>query len=271
MDRVEIRDDQVLNMDAIAPGLHGLRITFVNVFGVEHPDGGWTLVDTALPYCAGIIKRWAEKMFGRGPRAIVLTHGHFDHVSAATELCKEWDVPVYAHRLEFPYLTGEREYPKPNVGAGGGMMSLLSPLYPRGPVDLRPRLEDIGTEGNEEAMMPGWQLLETPGHTPGHVSFWREEDRVLISGDAFCTTKPESFFEVALAQNPEVHGPPSYFTSDRTAAGASVRKLARLGAEVVAPGHGRAMAGAGVAQSLRELADRFGELAVPENVRHEAA
>lgn len=212
MDEVEIRDDKVVSMDSIAPGLHGLRITFVNVFGVEHPEGGWTLIDAGIPYSAGLIKRWAEKTFGRAPRGIVLTHGHFDHVSAATELCKEWNVPVYAHRLEFPYLTGEKEYPKPNIGAGGGMMSLLSPLYPRGAVDLRPRLEEFGPEGDDVAMMPEWRLVETPGHTPGHVSFWRESDRVLIPGDAFCTTKPESFFEAALVQHPELHGPPSYFT-----------------------------------------------------------
>ena len=271
MDKVEIKDDQVVNMDAIAPGLHGLRITFVNVFGLEHPGGGWTLIDAAIPYSAAIIKRWAEKMFGRGPRAIVLTHGHFDHVSAATELANEWDVPVYAHRLEFPYLTGEREYPKPNVGAGGGMMSLLSPLYPRGPVDLRPRLVELGTDGQPAPMMPGWAVVETPGHTPGHVSFWREEDRVLIPGDAFCTTKPESFFEAALTQSPEVHGPPAYFTSDWNSAGASVRKLARLEPAMVAPGHGKPMAGTGLAKAIEELAARFGEVAVPENVKHDAA
>jgi glyoxylase-like metal-dependent hydrolase (beta-lactamase superfamily II) len=120
-------------------------------------------------------------------------------------------------------------------------------------------------------MMPGWRLLETPGHTPGHVSFWREEDRVLIPGDMFCTMKPESFFEAALVQKPEVHGPPLYFTSDWNAAGASVRKLARLGAEVVSPGHGKPMAGAVVAESLRDLADRFEEIAVPENVKDTAA
>ena len=53
----------------------------------------------------------------------MLTHGHFDHVSAAAELASEWRVPVYAHRLEFPYLTGESEYPRPNVGAGGGLIA----------------------------------------------------------------------------------------------------------------------------------------------------
>ena len=94
MDKVEIRDDQIVSMDAIAPRVHGLRITFVNVFGVEDPQGGWTLVDAAIPYSATLIKRWAEKTFGRPARAIVLTHGHFDHVSAAAELAKEWNVPV---------------------------------------------------------------------------------------------------------------------------------------------------------------------------------
>jgi glyoxylase-like metal-dependent hydrolase (beta-lactamase superfamily II) len=271
MEKVQIRNEDVVGMDAIAPGLHGLRIAFVNVFGVEHPDGEWTLVDAALPYSAGIIQRWAKKMFVRPPRAIVLTHGHFDHVSAATELCQEWGVPVFAHRLEFPYLTGEREYPKPNVGAGGGMMSLLSPLYPRGPTDLRPRLRDLGTEDEQSGVLPGWSLLETPGHTPGHVSFWRQSERLLLPGDAFCTTKPESFFEAALAQQPELHGPPAYFTSDWGSAGAAVRKLAALNADIVAPGHGRPMAGAGVAESIRDLAERFGEVAVPENVKHEAA
>jgi glyoxylase-like metal-dependent hydrolase (beta-lactamase superfamily II) len=270
MDKIEIRDEQVLDMEAIAPGLHGLRILFVNVFAVEH-GGRWTLVDAALPHSAAIIRRWAGKRFGCAPQAIVLTHGHFDHVSAAAELSQEWNIPIYAHRREFPYLTGEQEYPRPNPAAGGGLMSVLSPLYPRGPFDLRGRLQDAGTEGNEMAAMPGWKLLETPGHTPGHVSFWREQDRTLLPGDAFCTTKPESFFEAALAQKPEVHGPPAYFTWDWNLAGASVRKLAALHPNVVAPGHGRPLAGAGVAQSIQELAVRFGKVAVPENMKDSAA
>ena len=72
MNKVEIRDDQVLAMDEIAPGVHGLRITFVNVFGVVTGDGNWTLVDAAIPFSAGIIQRWAEETMGGPPKAILL-------------------------------------------------------------------------------------------------------------------------------------------------------------------------------------------------------
>ena len=118
MEKVDIGEDQVMPMNAIAPGVEGLRIAFVNVFGVTHADGSWTLIDAAIPYSAGRIRRWAEEKFGRAPNAILLTHGHFDHVSAAKELAEAWDVPVYAHSLEFPYLTGKAEYPAPNGRCG---------------------------------------------------------------------------------------------------------------------------------------------------------
>ena len=136
MPEFTIPDEQVVPIDEIAPGVRGLRIIFVNIFAITHPDGSWTLLDAGLPRSETVIRRWAEKHFSTAPNAIVLTHGHFDHVSAAGELAREWNVPIYAHRLEFPYLTGKQEYPPPNVGAGGGLMSLLSPLYPRGPVNL---------------------------------------------------------------------------------------------------------------------------------------
>ena len=270
MDKVEIGDDQIVSMDAIAPGLHGLKITFVNVFGVTHEDGSWTLIDAAIPFSASRIKSWAEKTFGRPPNALVLTHGHFDHVGAAKTLAEDWDVPVFAHPLEFPYLTGEKEYPAPDWKAGGGIMPLMSPTLPRGPVDLGSRLKARPGEGSELSLaeMPGWTLVHTPGHTPGHVSFFREKDRTLLVGDAFCTTKPESFFAANITQPAELHGPPAYFTSDWSAAQASVRKLAGLRPKTVAPGHGKPLAGDEVPEALHKLADDFERIAVPEDVKH---
>lgn len=264
MDHVEIPAPQTTPMDAIATGVQGLRIAFVNVFAVIHPGGSWTLIDAGLPMSASLIHGWAEKHFPIAPNAIVLTHGHFDHVSAAPDLAERWNVPIYAHPLEFPYLTGQQSYPAPNVGAGGGAMSLLSPMYPRKPIDLGSRLRPLA-EGGALAELPGWEILHTPGHTPGHVSFFRPQDGTLLVGDAFCTTKPESFFEAAVAQQPELHGPPAYFTSDWTSARQSVQRLAQLDPKIVAPGHGKPLSGPTVAEALRTLAANFDAIAVPEN------
>jgi len=107
--------------------------------------------------------------------------------------------------------------------------------------------------------------LHTPGHTPGHISFYRADDRTLLPGDAFCSTKPESFFKSTIVQTSELHGPPAYFTWDWNLARLSVQRLATLEPRTVAPGHGHPLAGPIVASALRELAARFDEVAVPDN------
>jgi glyoxylase-like metal-dependent hydrolase (beta-lactamase superfamily II) len=273
MDDIKLPKEQTVPLDAPAPGVEGLRLLFVNVFGIKHSDGLWTLVDAGLPYSAGAIHKWADRNFGTAPNAIVLTHGHFDHGSAAGQLADAWNVNVYAHFLEMPYLNGEREYPPPNVAAGGGLMSLMSPLLPTGPLNLGDRLRELpnGTSASSLREMPGWQIIPTPGHTPGHISLFRPSDGVLLPGDAFCTTKAESFFQSSITQSPELHGPPAYFTLDWSLARRSVQTLAKLNPSVVAPGHGRPMSGPDLPAQLRELAARFEEIAVPENRRSTSA
>lgn len=268
---VSLSRNLVIPVGDVAPGVHGLRIGFVNVFAVEHANQSWTLIDAGVPYSAGYIHQWAEKNFGRAPTAIILTHGHFDHVSAAGWLADRWNVPVYVHEREAPYLTGQRQYPAPNTGAGGGLMSLLSPIYPRGPVDLSPRLRLLhGTDDPMECgHMPGWVILHTPGHTEGHISLFRPTDKTLIVGDAFCTTKPESFFDSTVAQPAELHGPPAYFTADYAKAAESVRRLAALGPRIVAPGHGRPIAGFDVECMLTEFSRRY-DAEAEERSRHVA-
>src|SRR4051812_40712809 len=265
MDGIEIPAEQVVRMEAIASGIRGLRIVFVNVFAVAHEGGSWTLIDAGLPLSEGLIRSWADEHFGRAPNAIIVTHGHFDHVSSALALADKWDVPVYAHELEFPYLTGELEYPAPNVKAGGGVIPLLSAFFPRGPVNLGSRLKKLAP--GSVPQMPGWECIHTPGHTPGHVSFLRSEDGTLLVGDAFCTTKQESFFEASIAQHPELHGPPAYFTWNWDLARSSVQRLAELNPEIVVPGHGKPLAGTTVPEALKALARNFDEIAVPTNER----
>lgn len=145
-------------------------------------------------------------------------------------------------------------------------MSLLSPLYPKEPIDVESRLRFLPEDGAVPGML-GWRWLHTPGHTPGHISLWREADRALIVGDAFITTAQESAYAV-VTQKPEMHGPPMYFTPNWNAARESVEKLAALEPELVVTGHGRAMEGAAMRRALHELADEFDEIAVPEHGRY---
>jgi glyoxylase-like metal-dependent hydrolase (beta-lactamase superfamily II) len=258
MAAISIPESLIVPLDQVADRICGLRIVFANVFAVTHANGSWTMIDAGLPLSAHLIATWAEKRFADPPRAIALTHGHFDHVSAARDLSDRWSIPIYAHPQEFPFLTRQREYPPPDFTAGGGVMSLLSPLYPRGPIHLGERLQSLDCDDHSVAgLIPEWIPVHTPGHTPGHVSFFRSSDRALIVGDAFCTTKPESFFDAAITQLPELHGPPRYFTPDWISASASIQKLADLNPTVVAPGHGKALVGDDIVLRLHQLATQF--------------
>ena len=121
-------------------------------------------------------------------------------------------------------------------------MSLLSRLYPRGPIDVGDRLEFLQEDGYVPSA-PSWRWIFTPGHSPGHVSLFRGRDRVLIAGDAVTTTRQESAIAVAT-QRRELHGPPAYFTQDWRGARESVGRLAALEPEILPSGHGEPMAGA---------------------------
>jgi glyoxylase-like metal-dependent hydrolase (beta-lactamase superfamily II) len=247
------------------------RLAIVNVVfvgGRLSGGGKWVLVDAGLPGTAGMIRSAAEARFGDigPPAAILLTHGHFDHVGALTTLAAHWDVPIYAHSREQPYLNGKASYPKPDPTVGGGLMSWSAPLLPRGPIDVSRWLRVLPADGSVPPL-PGWRWIATPGHAAGHVSFWREADRSLIVGDAFITTAQESVYAVAT-QAPELHGPPMYYTPDWEAARDSVRRLAALEPELVVCGHGQAMQGPPMRAALHRLAEAFDEVAVPRGGRY---
>ena len=252
----------------VAEGVWFMRTMFVNVYFISGADGRWALVDAGLPGFAHQIVDAAAHHFGTDskPSAIILTHGHFDHVGALRALAERWDVPIYAHPLEFPYLAGRSKYPPADPSVGGGMLARTSSLYPRGPIDVGERLRALPTDGALPAL-PEWRWMPTPGHSPGHVSLWRERDRTLVAGDAVITTKQESALAV-IAQRPEVHGPPAYFTPDWPSAGQSARMLAALEPEVLASGHGRPLRGTTMRAALHRLADEFEERAVPRSGRY---
>jgi glyoxylase-like metal-dependent hydrolase (beta-lactamase superfamily II) len=252
----------------VAPGVWGMRIVFVNIYMVETGDKEWVLVDAGLYGSAGKIKRMAEALFGENnpPKAIILTHGHFDHVGALKELLSFWKVQVYAHFLEMPYLTGHSSYPPPDPSVGGGLMSSLSFIYPKKPIQLGGFIHALSKEGNLPHM-PDWISIHTPGHAPGHISLFRGRDKVLLAGDAFVTTKQESAMSVML-QTKVLSGPPKYFTTNWLNAALSVKKLRDLKPDTAATGHGKPMYGDELHAGLDRLANNFQELAIPKHGRY---
>lgn len=258
-----------LNWFSVAPGIWGLRDGFVNTYFIHNAvEKKWVLIDTGLKRSAAKIKELADNLFwpDSKPAAIILTHGHFDHVGSALELAHEWDVPVFAHLMELPYLTGLSAYPPADPWAGGGLMSVVSPAFPTGPFNISEHIQLLPQDGSLP-FLPDWKYVHTPGHSPGHISLFRRRDRVLLAGDAFVTTRQESVWSVMM-QTKKITGPPRYFTYDWDAAAKSVKTLADLEPEIVATGHGQVMKGEQMRKMLHKLADDFYEVAVPSRGRY---
>lgn len=257
------------NTWVVAPGVWRLKDIFVNIYIIQDDDAtGWVMVDAGLKSTAGKVRSMVTELFGNGskPRAIIMTHGHFDHRGSLIELAEEWGVPVYCHHMERPYLTGKSSYPPADPSVGGGAMALLSFAYPRGPINAEQYLVELPEDGSIPELSE-WKWIHTPGHTPGHISLFREKDGVLVAGDAFVTTMQESLLAVAT-QTKFVCGPPKYFTPDWGAAARSVKELAALEPNVIATGHGQAMYGDEARKELHKLSREFWKQGMPATGRY---
>lgn len=245
-----------MSVEEMTPGVARLRTLIANIYLVGNPEEPWVLVDTGTPGNAARIRDAAEHRFGQGarPQAILLTHGHWDHAGSALELANYWDVPIYAHRLERPFLTGKSAYP-PKDPMAGGAFSFMSRFFPASTVDLGERLCDL-PEGDEVPALPGWRWHFTPGHAPGHVAFFEREQSVLLTGDACITMDLDSTMGM-VTQEPVISRPPAPFTYDWEQAHQSVELLADLRPTTIGAGHGEPMSGRAVAEGLAALARNF--------------
>lgn len=247
----------------IAAELAHLRVSIANVYFAGNRES-WALIDAGVPGHEASIIEAAGARFGQGsrPEAILLTHGHFDHAGSAVALARHWNVPVYAHPLEFPYLTGKSAYPRKDPTVGGAM-AFLSRFFPSRTANIEEVLRDLPSNGSVPGL-EGWMAIFTPGHAPGHVAFWRERDATLVAGDAVATADLDSWLGIAMMK-PAISRPPSPFTYDWGAARASVKTLAALNPFVVAAGHGEPISGPRVANELSRFAREF---APPEHGRY---
>jgi len=264
MTSISSGDVQIINED-----IYCLSVKIVNVIFVGSPkDDKWVLIDAGMPRSAEAIKNTAEEIYGpqKPPAAIILTHGHFDHVGALIELMEYWEAPVYAHIKEMPYLTGQENYPEPDPTVEGGMVAKISSIFPNEGINLDEKVQPLP----DDHSVPGlrdWKWVHTPGHSKGHISLFRESDRSLIVGDAFVNVRQDSLYKV-ITQEKEIAGPPRYLTTDWEAAKESVRLLESLKPAVAITGHGFPVEGKELEMGLSKLAKEFDSLAKPDHGKY---
>lgn len=176
---------------------------------------------------------------GKAVAAHVLTHAHPDHQGATAEMCRALNLPLMCHADERE--AAETGYVLSSYSKPKALMARMQQRFFAG--GGHPVARTL-VEGDN---VGGFEVIETPGHTKGHISFWRAADGVLIAGDAavgmnLVTTAPMLGLPFGMA------------TWDMEAARASIRKLADLRPRRVAFGHGPAVDGA----AFQAFADRLG-------------
>lgn len=258
----------------IAPGVYGMEtgkgIMRSNVYFVRS-GSSWTLMDAASQNYGEVIRKTAETLFGANtrPTSILLTHDHPDHAGSAVELARMWDCPVFVHPDEMNLV--DIKDLSTIVKYGGPldrwMVYPLLKAMPRWRVEAM--LQNASLKEVVHALTPGaaipglpdWECIPTPGHTPGHVAFFRASDRLLITGDALLTVNLNSFWGTlfwGLRLNQQaISGPPWYSSWNWQAARKSITTLAGVEPHVLAPGHGKVISGGDTANLLQIFANRF--------------
>lgn len=211
--------------------LAGFPPNAINVFLV-----GDVLVDAGTRHAE---RRILRQLRGRQVSAHLLTHAHADHQGASHAVCERLGIPLWcgdldADAVERPELIRERQPDAP-------LNRLIWRAWagPGHPVARRLR------EGDEVA---GFRVLDTPGHSAGHVALWRESDRVLIAGDVLNTMH-------LITAVPGLHEPPSVFTPDPARNRESIRRIAGLRPALMCVGHGPPWRDPG---KLEAFAERLG-------------
>jgi glyoxylase-like metal-dependent hydrolase (beta-lactamase superfamily II) len=200
---------------------------------------GDVLVDTGIKQSAS---RIADMLEGRSISAIALTHAHGDHAGAMKRLATRFGVPVWCG-------TADREATetgRPVLSSTLDRPGLSTVANAAAGFDGTPVARTLA-EG--DSLTAGFTVLDTPGHSPGHVSFWREADRTLICGDVF-------FNMHLLTTIPGLRQPPDLLTRNPAENRVSERRLAALEPGTVGFGHGPVLSD-DAARRLRDFVQRL--------------
>jgi glyoxylase-like metal-dependent hydrolase (beta-lactamase superfamily II) len=201
-------------MKQVADDVHVISWSPLRLFNVFLV--GDVLVDAGVRQSAWWILR---ELRGRPLRALALTHVHPDHAGGVTRLCGELGVPVWCGAAD----AGALEDGRSNYVPERPFHRFVGRVLGRAGHRVARRLR----EGDELAA--GFTVLETPGHSPGHLSLWRESDRALLIG------------EVLLNIGLRPTEPLKLFTADPELNRRSARRLLELEPRLVCFSHGRVL------------------------------
>jgi hydroxyacylglutathione hydrolase len=167
-------------------------------------------------------KRIMRQIADKPVTAHALTHAHPDHQGASHAVCERLKIPLWCGQGDVPAM--ETPGGVKNSQAPGWLNRLQARYWTGPPHPVARALK----EGDEVA---GFTVLETPGHSRGHVAYWRESDRVLILGDVLNNMNVRTGV-------PGLHEPPTLFTPDPARNRVSIRRIAALEPALVCFGHG---------------------------------
>lgn len=204
-------------MKQLAEGVHVLRgwpPNAINVYLV-----GDVLIDAGTRQAE---RRIIRQISDRTVTAHALTHAHPDHQGSSHAICERLKIPLWCGQADIPAMETPGGIKNPKGPRG---LSFLQEHLMTGPPHPVARAL---TEGEEVA---GFTVVDTPGHSRGHVSFWRESDRVLIVGDVLTNTN-------VITGIPGLHEPPEIFTPDPARNRSSAHRLAALEPALACFGHG---------------------------------
>jgi hydroxyacylglutathione hydrolase len=222
-------------MTELAPDVH--LLTGFPKYGINWYLVGDVLIDAGGRPDKG---RILKQLRGRNVKAHALTHAHADHQGSSHAVCSALDIPFLVPErdvdvAENPELI-KREMPN------HPMPKLMFAMF-AGPGH---KVDQVLHEGDE---VGGFTVLDTPGHSAGHVSYWRESDRVLICGDVINTWN-----SLLMSLRPGVHEPFDFFTPDPEENRRSIKRIADLDPALVLVGHGPPLRDT---QQLKDLAARL--------------
>lgn len=198
---------------------------------------GLTIIDSGMPGSEKQIIAYIASLgkSAQDVKRIILTHSDIDHIGSLAALQKATGARTYASQIEADAIAmakPSREIKPKGFSLRRVLFTLIRPFIKATPFQIH----EIVAEGQTLPALGGLQVLETPGHTPGHISLFAPTIGVLFCGDSM------------VADENGLQGSRPGITWDESQARASEQKQAGLGAQIVCSGHGPA---------VREAAGKF--------------